>query len=634
MPLGHGQPVRQASGFGNRCKRLVGWLTVGGLVIGIPAIGGLAASNESKYNNHIITVSSAHSDTPRVSRFGHYQTQWRSWPRERRPDRFFPQSIGLEAIPTPEPGPIPELPRQKISKEKPSLPPLPKLPTELPLTPPEEKPSPPPGASPSPGFPSEKPFRIEERSPLEGIRPKPLEPTPPGPGQPGVQMPLPLEPSPKPATQLPLPLEPRPQPGSQTPLPLEPTLPPGSQTPLEPIQKPATQLPLPLDPLPTEKPTGTVPKPEMPLQSDLPGPTGTLPPLPSVPQDSGSRSPLPPLPGPEEKPAPANSPAESSPEKPGPAEKSSGSIAPWGRQPELSMGRRLSEPVQPSGGFPAPGSQPNGISSSSGPLSSAAGLPARRSASEDAPLADTHPSPELPARDLNRPMVPDVPAISSEPRPSPSARLADPLEPWAEPRSWTPSQPPANFGNQSAEVPSAPPPPVALSGGLVPEAPPIQAARPSGVRTDAGSVAPDYPGPSPAAFHTDLTPSDRAASGLPSDDATAALSELEGYCPVSLLEKEQWVPGDPQFAVQYQGKIYLLAGPSQRERFLANPHRYAPAGGGVDPVLAMEENRHIPGRTDYCVVYDGRLYLFSGPESLARFHQNPKKYASFARSGW
>jgi len=631
MPLGYGQLVRQSSGFGKRCKRVVGWLIVVGLVIGIPAIGGPSASGEPNNNNngHIITPCPHNQCTPRVSTFGHYQTQWRSWPRERRPDQFFPQSIGLEAIPTPEPGPIPDLPRQKISKEKPSLPPLPKLPTELPLTPPEEKLPMPPGASQPSVLPSEKPFRIEERSPLEGIQPKslepmPLEPMPPGPGQPGVQMPLPLEPSPKPATQTPLPLEPTPKPGSQTPLPQEP------------MPKPATQLPLPLEPLPTETP-GTMPKPEMPLQSDRPRPTGDLPPLPSVPPDSGNRSPLPPLPGPGTNPAPAKPLSESIPEKPSSSPKASGSFIPSVPPTELPAGGRGIEPVQSPGGFPAPAGQPNALSSPNGLPSSAGVLPTRSSASAGSPLAENRPSGDLPSGGLPAtepmpPLAPDLPPISSEPMSSLSGRLADPLEPWAEPKARASSRGSANFGNLAPEAPLAAGDMGIPSASLGPEATPIETARPSSFREAPGSVPPDYPGPSPAAFQTDLKPPERAASGLP-PEATAGACELEGYCPVSLLEKEQWVPGDPQWAVHYQGKMYLLAGPSQRQRFLANPHRYVPVGGGVDPVLAVEENRHMPGRTDYCVVYDGRLYLFSSAESLARFHQNPKKYASFAHRG-
>ena len=75
----------------------------------------------------------------------------------------------------------------------------------------------------------------------------------------------------------------------------------------------------------------------------------------------------------------------------------------------------------------------------------------------------------------------------------------------------------------------------------------------------------------------------------------------------------------------------MTSGPEQQKRFQANPDRYAPVLSGNDPVLAMDENRQVAGRTDFCVVYDGRLYTFADASTLARFRQNPTRYAELAR---
>jgi len=105
---------------------------------------------------------------------------------------------------------------------------------------------------------------------------------------------------------------------------------------------------------------------------------------------------------------------------------------------------------------------------------------------------------------------------------------------------------------------------------------------------------------------------------------------LNGYCPVELVENEKWQPGDPRWTATYQGRSYVLSGPEQHLRFVTNPSRYCPVLSGMDPVLAVDENRELLGQTEYCVVYDGRLYMFSGEYSLARFRQNPKRYAAAA----
>ncbi|MCS7306526.1 MAG: YHS domain-containing protein [Thermoguttaceae bacterium] len=588
---------------------VLGWLILSGLLASNTALSGPTTPAEPNSNppGSVLTPWAARQCIVQVSRFGHYQTQWRIWPKERRPDRFFPQSIGLEAIPTPEPGPMPELPRQKLSPEKPTLPPLPKLPTELPLTPPEEKSPGPSGAGQPSAPPLEKPFRIEERSPLESIQPTPLEPMRPGTEKPGVQMPLPLEPSSKPASQMPLPGEP--------------------------MSKPATQLPLPLEPLPPEKPPG---------RGAVPGPGGELPPLPSVPEQSGSSSGLPPLPIPKEQPSSPVPPAESAPEKPSSGEKTSESVP---LVPKTDL-RASAAPLEPSSPSNSPLRSPNrgsSLTSSAPPLSSLAPL-SEPMASESGAAPPTrsqtfwpNPAPESSSAGSSQ-----LPSKGREPTTSRSGGLADPLEPWAEPKAWHPSnwsahlhpqlpqEASARYGSDrhgSERIPTNPISPPS-STTPPPEAPPIEPGWASDKRHESG--------PTQAFFQTDLPVPDRGASGSAAGGSVPPPPtdnyQLEGYCPVCLLEKEQWVPGNTDFAVQYQGKVYLLAGPSQRERFLANPHRYVPVAGGIDPVVAVEENRHLPGRTDYCVVYDGRLYLFSSPETLARFHQNPKKYASFANS--
>jgi YHS domain-containing protein len=104
---------------------------------------------------------------------------------------------------------------------------------------------------------------------------------------------------------------------------------------------------------------------------------------------------------------------------------------------------------------------------------------------------------------------------------------------------------------------------------------------------------------------------------------------LEGYCPVRLTERQQWVQGDQRWAVRYQGRTFWFASATERKRFLAAPQRYLPAYGGNDPVLAAEENRRAVGKVQYCVVYgdDNRLYLFASQATLEQFRDDPKRYA-------
>ena len=102
---------------------------------------------------------------------------------------------------------------------------------------------------------------------------------------------------------------------------------------------------------------------------------------------------------------------------------------------------------------------------------------------------------------------------------------------------------------------------------------------------------------------------------------------LGGYCPVELTRNCRWVRGDVRFTVVHKGYIYRLSGPVQRRQFLANPDALSPVNSGQDPVLAVEEHRMVTGGVAYCATYNGRLYMFSGEATQAKFNLSPQRYA-------
>jgi len=106
---------------------------------------------------------------------------------------------------------------------------------------------------------------------------------------------------------------------------------------------------------------------------------------------------------------------------------------------------------------------------------------------------------------------------------------------------------------------------------------------------------------------------------------------LDGFCPVELGKNERWIKGDARWTEVYQGVAYMFSSPVQRECFLIDPERYVPAFSGRDPVLLRENSQSVPGRLEHCATYNGRLYIFSSASSLARFHQEPQRYASPVR---
>ncbi|NMC19960.1 MAG: hypothetical protein GYA33_06015 [Thermogutta sp.] len=124
-------------------------------------------------------------------------------------------------------------------------------------------------------------------------------------------------------------------------------------------------------------------------------------------------------------------------------------------------------------------------------------------------------------------------------------------------------------------------------------------------------------------------PETASPAGFESAVGPTSTPLLDGFCPVRLVENEQWIKGSPRYAAEWKGRVYWLSDAAALKKFVANAERYTPVLSGLDPVMLTQGERK-DGLTDYCVVYDGRLYMFSSAATLARFRQSPRRYAAFA----
>ncbi len=138
------------------------------------------------------------------------------------------------------------------------------------------------------------------------------------------------------------------------------------------------------------------------------------------------------------------------------------------------------------------------------------------------------------------------------------------------------------------------------------------------------------PGPSASANGPQIV---TAQPSLP--PSTPAALGLDGYCPVTLVERSQTAPQDPkcwthgnlQWGAVHRGVTYLFTGADEQKRFLQQPDRYAPALSGNDAVMAFDRGQLLHGRRENGVFYDNRIYLFASVETLQRFQQDPRRYA-------
>jgi len=118
---------------------------------------------------------------------------------------------------------------------------------------------------------------------------------------------------------------------------------------------------------------------------------------------------------------------------------------------------------------------------------------------------------------------------------------------------------------------------------------------------------------------------------------TAPPSEIEkaepglalfGYCPVSLITRRKLVRGRPEFAVSHDGLVYRLVDQDARDRFRANPGRFAPVVAGECPVTQLDEGAARPGSPRFGVLFQDRLFLCAGEPQRQAFLRNPTRYAA------
>jgi YHS domain-containing protein len=86
--------------------------------------------------------------------------------------------------------------------------------------------------------------------------------------------------------------------------------------------------------------------------------------------------------------------------------------------------------------------------------------------------------------------------------------------------------------------------------------------------------------------------------------------------------------GDLRWGLLHRGRTYLFAGPEQRDRFDADPDRYAPVASGNDVVLLVERGERTLGRREHGAWFGDRVYLFSGQATYLKFHAAPERYVT------
>lgn len=108
---------------------------------------------------------------------------------------------------------------------------------------------------------------------------------------------------------------------------------------------------------------------------------------------------------------------------------------------------------------------------------------------------------------------------------------------------------------------------------------------------------------------------------------------LKGHDPVAYFSVAKPTPGLAQFSAQHQGATYRFASAANRDAFVADPAKYAPAYGGFCAMgVALEKKLDVDPQA--WRVVDGRLYLNVNKDVQKRWLDDVPGNLTTAEKNW
>jgi len=97
---------------------------------------------------------------------------------------------------------------------------------------------------------------------------------------------------------------------------------------------------------------------------------------------------------------------------------------------------------------------------------------------------------------------------------------------------------------------------------------------------------------------------------------------MQGYDPVAYFTVALPTKGKAEFAHEWDGERYLFASADNRDRFAAEPGRYAPQFPGWC-AAALTRGEHVVPDPQNWIIIEGKLYLFGKAIGPKLFRENP-----------
>lgn len=122
-------------------------------------------------------------------------------------------------------------------------------------------------------------------------------------------------------------------------------------------------------------------------------------------------------------------------------------------------------------------------------------------------------------------------------------------------------------------------------------------------------------------------------AGAPANQFTTSTVAVGGYDTVAYHTQGQAVRGSGDHLATFQGETYLFSSPENKQRFEADPAKYAPAFGGYCAYGVAVAKKFV-GDPEVWKVVDGTLYLNLNPDIQKLWNQDIPENISKANSNW
>jgi len=108
---------------------------------------------------------------------------------------------------------------------------------------------------------------------------------------------------------------------------------------------------------------------------------------------------------------------------------------------------------------------------------------------------------------------------------------------------------------------------------------------------------------------------------------------LKGYDPISYFTDGKPEKGSSEFTFAFDDTTYWFKNAEHRDKFIADPERYAPQFDGFCTLL-LSRGLKVEADPEAWTITNGKLYVFSGKGGVPKFQEQPVAIAEKAGENW